>query len=73
MFARGEQTRSRREGVLKLSQTDRDRLVVLHQVVQGQLSVAEGARRAGLGARHFRRTALDAPPPRNPIHVLDYQ
>ena len=41
--------------MLKLSQTDRDRLVVLHQVQQGQLSPAEGARRAGLGARHFRR------------------
>jgi hypothetical protein len=34
------QTRSRREDVLKLSQTDRDRLVVLHQVQQGQLSPA---------------------------------
>jgi hypothetical protein len=41
--------------VLKLSQTDRDRLVILHQVQQGQLSPAEGGRRAGLGARHFRR------------------
>jgi homeodomain-containing protein len=41
--------------VLKLNQTDRDRLVVLHQVWQGQLSPAEGARRTGLGPRHFRR------------------
>lgn len=41
--------------MLKLSQTDRDRLVVLHQVQQGQFSPAEGARRTGLGARHFRR------------------
>lgn len=49
------QTRSRREDVLKLSQTDRDRLVILHQVEQEQLSVAEGARRAGLGVRQFRR------------------
>lgn len=49
------QTRSRREDVLKLSQTDRDRLVILHQVQQDQLSAAEGARRAGLGARQFRR------------------
>ncbi|HVG46119.1 MAG TPA: ISNCY family transposase [Longimicrobium sp.] len=49
------QTRSRREDVLKLSQTDRDRLVLLHQVRQGQLSPAEGARRAGLGVRQFRR------------------
>ena len=51
------QTRSRREDVLKLSQTDRDRLVALHQVQQGQLSAAEGARRVGLGARQFRRVA----------------
>jgi hypothetical protein len=49
------QTRSRREDVLKLSQTDRDRLVILHQVQQAQLSVVEGARRAGLGVRQFRR------------------
>jgi hypothetical protein len=49
------QTRSRREDVLKLSQTDRDRLVVLHQVRQGELSPASGARRVGLGSRHFRR------------------
>jgi hypothetical protein len=49
------QTRSRREDVLKLSQTERDRLVILHQVQQKQLSVAEGARRAGLGVRQFRR------------------
>ena len=49
------QTRSRREDVLKLSQTNRDRLVILHQVKQEQLSVVEGARRAGLGVRQFRR------------------
>jgi len=30
-------------------------LVILHQVQQEQLSVAEGARRAGLGVRQFRR------------------
>jgi len=41
--------------LLKLSQADRDRLVLLHQVQQGQLSMSEGARRAGLGERHFRR------------------
>jgi hypothetical protein len=41
--------------LLKLSQADRDRLVILHQVYQGQLSMGEGARRAGLGERHFRR------------------
>jgi hypothetical protein len=41
--------------MLTMSQRDRDRLVILHQVRQGQLSVCEGARRAGLGTRHFRR------------------
>jgi hypothetical protein len=41
--------------LLKLSQADRDRLVILHQVQQGQLSMGEGGRRAGLGERHFRR------------------
>jgi hypothetical protein len=41
--------------LLKLSQKDRDRLVVLNQVDQHHLSVSEGARRAGLGARQFRR------------------
>lgn len=41
--------------MLKLSQKDRDRLVVLHQVRQDQISVSEGARRIGLGVRHFRR------------------
>lgn len=41
--------------MLSLSQKDRDRLVILHQVHQGQLSVSEGARRAGVGLRHFRR------------------
>src|ERR1044072_977444 len=46
---------TRREELLKLSQKDRDRLVVLHQVHQHQLSVCEGARRTGLGARQFRR------------------
>jgi hypothetical protein len=41
--------------VLSLNQDDRDRLVILHQVSQEQLSHGEGARRAGLGARQFRR------------------
>jgi len=41
--------------VLTLSQRDRDRLVLLHQVHQGQLCVSEGARRARLGLRYFRR------------------
>jgi hypothetical protein len=45
----------RREDVLLMSQKERDRLVLLHQVVEGQLSMAEGARRAGLGTRQFRR------------------
>jgi hypothetical protein len=34
---------------------DRDRLVVLHQVHDGVLCCAEGARRVRLGVRHFRR------------------
>jgi hypothetical protein len=41
--------------VLTLSQKERDRLVILHQVHQNQLSLAEGAKRARLGLRHFRR------------------
>lgn len=47
--------RSRREDVLTLSEGDRERLVVLHQVREGQLSVKEAARRLGLGVRHMRR------------------
>jgi hypothetical protein len=41
--------------MLSLSTQDRDRLVVLHQVHDGVLCCAEGARRVGLGVRHFRR------------------
>lgn len=41
--------------MLNLSQKDRDRLVILHQIHQGQLSVAEGARRTGVSVRHLRR------------------
>jgi hypothetical protein len=41
--------------MLRLSTRDRDRLVVLHQVHDGVLCCAEGARRVRLGARHFRR------------------
>jgi transposase-like protein len=41
--------------VLNLSQNDRDRLVILHQVTQAQLSVSSGARRVGLSVRQFRR------------------
>jgi hypothetical protein len=41
--------------LLTLSQKERDRLVHLRLVHEGQLSVAEGARRAGVGLRHFRR------------------
>lgn len=41
--------------MLNLSQNDRDRLVILHQVTQTQLSVSSGARRAGLSVRQFRR------------------
>jgi hypothetical protein len=41
--------------MLRLSTRDRDRLVVLHQVLDGVLCCAEGARRVRLGVRHFRR------------------
>ncbi len=41
--------------MLNLSQKDRDRVVVLHQVQQGQLSISEGARRLHVGVRHMRR------------------
>jgi hypothetical protein len=41
--------------MLSLSQNDRDRLVVLRQVHEKQLSVAEGARRLRLGTRQMRR------------------
>jgi hypothetical protein len=41
--------------LLLLSQRDRDRLVVLRQVVGAELTVAEGARRLHLGTRHMRR------------------
>ena len=38
-----------------MSQKDRDRVVVLHQVREGQISMSEGARRVGLGVRQMRR------------------
>ncbi len=41
--------------MLTLSQKERDRLVYLRLVHAGQLSVSEGARRAGVQGRHFRR------------------
>lgn len=41
--------------MLTLSAKERERLVVLHQIADGHLSVAEGARRLGLGRRHMRR------------------
>jgi transposase len=41
--------------VLTLSQKERDRLVVVRQVAGGQLKVADGARRLGMGQRHLRR------------------
>lgn len=50
-----EALKRRREDVLNLSQNDRDRLVILHQVMQSQLTVSAGARRAGLSVRQFRR------------------
>jgi hypothetical protein len=41
--------------LLTLSQKERDRLVHLRLAREGQLSVSEGARRTGVGRRHFRR------------------
>lgn len=41
--------------MLTLSQKERDRLVHLRLVYTGQISVAEGARRARVERRHFRR------------------
>lgn len=41
--------------MLTLSQKERDRLVVLRQVAEGEVTVSEGARRLRLGTRHMRR------------------
>jgi hypothetical protein len=41
--------------LLTMSQRERDRLVVVRQVAEGKLTVAEGARRLGLGVRQMRR------------------
>jgi len=41
--------------MLRLSTRDVDRLAILHQVRDGVLSAAEGARRVRVGTRHFRR------------------
>ncbi len=41
--------------MLTLSQRERDRLVVVRQVAEGQLRVLEGARRLKMGTRHMRR------------------
>jgi len=41
--------------MLTLSQRERDRLAVLHQVKQGLIAASRGAELVGLGARHFRR------------------
>lgn len=41
--------------MLTLSQKDRDRLVVLHQVKASELSLSEAARRLGIGVRWMRR------------------
>jgi hypothetical protein len=38
-----------------MSQKERDRVVVLHQVSEDQISLSEGARRMGLGVRQMRR------------------
>lgn len=41
--------------MLTLSQRERDRLVVVRQVAEGQLTGVEGARRLKIGTRHMRR------------------
>lgn len=41
--------------MLRLSQRDRDRLVIVRQVDQGMLTMSEGARRVRLSLRQFRR------------------
>lgn len=41
--------------MLTLSQRERDRLAVLHQVSGGLISVTQGAARVGVSLRHFRR------------------
>lgn len=38
-----------------LSQQERDRLVIVHQVTEGLLTMEEAARRYGVGLRHMRR------------------
>lgn len=41
--------------MLTLSQKERDRLVIVHQVAEGLLTMEEAARRYGVGLRHMRR------------------
>lgn len=41
--------------MLTLSQRERDRLAVLHQVKRGLMTASRGAELVGVGARHFRR------------------
>lgn len=41
--------------MLTLSQKERDRLVIVHQVTEGLLTMEEAARRYGVGLRHMRR------------------
>lgn len=41
--------------MLTLTQKERDRLVIVHQVAEGLLTMEEAARRYGVGLRHMRR------------------
>lgn len=41
--------------MLTLSQKERDRLVIVHQVAEGRLTMEEAARRYGVALRHMRR------------------
>ena len=43
------------EELLMMSQRDRDRVRVIHQVLEGRLSQVDGAEQLGLTARHVRR------------------
>ena len=49
-----------REERIELSQRERDRLKVLHQVEQGYLTQAEAGQRVQVSARHLRRLHVEA-------------
>ena len=55
------------EELLMMSQRDRDRVRVIHQVLEGRLSQVDGAERLARTARHVRRlvkrlVAVEGPP-----------